>query len=159
MASCKNSSDRGRLRWSAGPLFILGPPLSGSRVCEILGDLTLGPSYVTEPMHMHELWAGQLASSHMCCARHAHRGHAWLMFRPGMSLSRHNRFSVMYIYVALYCRWMFWFKISYVIAINRNFSVQRESWSEAIKVDLRCWYSVEVEWSWADYFSVCCTNS
>ena len=32
---------------------------SGSRVCEILGDLTLGPSYVTEPMHMHEPWAGQ----------------------------------------------------------------------------------------------------
>ena len=32
---------------------------SGSRVCEILGDLTLGPSYVTEPMHMHEPWSGQ----------------------------------------------------------------------------------------------------
>ena len=50
----------------------------------------------------------------------------------------------MYIYVALYCRWMFWFKIFYVIAINRNLSVQRKNWSDAIRADLRCWYSVEV---------------
>jgi len=58
------------------------------------------------------------------------------------------------------------FKISDVTAINRNISVQRESGSEAIRVDLRCCiysWAVEVEelmwdwveWSWADYFSVC----
>ena len=44
------------------------------------GRLTLYPSYVTETMHIHEPWAGQWASSHVSCARHA-----WLMFRPGSS--------------------------------------------------------------------------
>jgi len=39
------------------------------------------------------------------------------------------------------------FKTSDVIAINRNISVQRESGSEAIRVDLRCCYFQLSSWS------------